>query len=233
MAQRLRLPLRADTKMIGRDYFGLLPNGYYYRKDVRKSLPRVADAWKGSWAAALAQNQRRSEPASARRGSQPDYQRGPAGGAPGYSNQGVPYPGAAQQPGPYNGPPGEPLALRFHFMTCCAAAVQKHIVHLRMIHTEHNCCLTASWWASCAGGHMRHCLCCVRGNKEQSDRTMGHAAGYGGGMPAPAAAAGQWDPYSQPQPYAASGAPAAAAYQQQYAAYYQQQAQQAAGGWRR
>ncbi len=108
--QCLRLSLRAESKTTGRDFFGLLPNGYYYRKDVRKSLSRVADAWKASWAAALAQNQRRSEPASAaRRGSQPDYQRGQAGGAPGYSNQGVPYPGAAQQPGPYNGPPGEPL----------------------------------------------------------------------------------------------------------------------------
>ena len=108
--------------MIGRDYFGLLPNGYYYRKDVRKSLPRVADAWKASWAASLAQNQRRAEPASAaRRGpqQQPDYQRG---GAAGYSNQGVPYPGAAQQPGPYNGPPGEMPAPLIGAVVCRTAA---------------------------------------------------------------------------------------------------------------
>ena len=103
----------ADNKMIGRDYFGLLPNGYYYRKDVRKSLSRVADAWKANSAQSLTQSQRRAEPAAARRGSQPDYQRNGAG-VPGYSNRGVPYPGAAQQPGPYNGGlPGDLRVLPF------------------------------------------------------------------------------------------------------------------------
>jgi len=145
------VPLHADTRMIGRDYFGLLPNGYYYRKDVRKSLPHVADAWKASWAAALAQNQRRAEPASARRGSQqPDYQRGPANGAPGYSNQGVPYPGAAQQPGPYNGPPGTSLPPRWTSVGCRAGASAK-AVRPPAKGFAHNICLTAYWWASLRG----------------------------------------------------------------------------------
>ena len=93
------------AKPMGRDYFGILPDGYYYHKHRRKSLTEVTNEWKASQAAALANGQ---QPAQLARGqSQRDYQQRGAAGVPGYSSTGVPYTGAAQQPvGPYNGPPG-------------------------------------------------------------------------------------------------------------------------------
>lgn len=129
-------------------------------------------------------------------------------------------------------------------MSCCAVAGAKaysppaHNSHSTQLLLDCELVGIMRW-----GTHVPLSVSVFAATRSTLTGTVEHAAGYGGGMPAAAAAAGQWDPYSQPQPYAANGAPAAAAYsqqqqmaaayqQQQYAAYYQQ-AQQTAGGWRR